>query len=146
MKKKLILMVMVSVLLALCFTGCPAPEEAVQQEAVQKTIVVTDIPSTGGFNYGAVALYSSSDDDEPIAMNLLVPINSGSFRTELLSVKNGKLTRDPFTDEGTYFVYLVIWSDSSSDRTKVVYEGRKLSQSIKDEVTTISFNSFTPYN
>jgi len=128
MTKKLILIAMLTVVLALCFTGCPA-------EKPQKTIIVTSIPSSVGYNYGYVGLVSGSND--VVAVSLPVPVSGGQITCDLLT-----LSGSPFTDEGTYSVALII--TRTSDPEDSVYSGAALNKKITDEVTTISFGSFTP--
>jgi len=128
MKKKLILMAMLTVVLAICFTGCPNP--------VQKTIIVTGIPSTTGYNYGYVGLVSGTGDNvKVVAISFPVKITNGQITCDLLDPK-----ANPFTDEGTFSVGLIISSDANGDTP--VYSGAIISKKITDEVTTIPFNSF----
>jgi len=129
MKKKLIFMAMLTVLLALSFMSC--------EEDPQKVIVVTEIPSTSGYNYGYVGLGDSGS--KVVALSTPVPISSSHTLTaELLSTAKGN---PAFTDSGTYTFVLVITSDS--DGKSSVWEGGKLSLNIKEETTKVSFNTLT---
>jgi len=68
MKKKLVFFALLTVLLAFSFLSC---QEA--DEGDEKTIVVTDIPSTTGYNYGYIGL---SQDDEVVAISMPVPTST----------------------------------------------------------------------
>jgi len=130
MKKKLIFMAMLTVLIALCFTGCDLFAKA-------KSIVITDIPSTYNTKFGVVGLVDKNN--KAVAVSLPVTIAGGQFEGELLD-ENG----NEFTDKGTYYVVLLVYSDASGKSDKVIHSAVKANQKIEDEVTTISYNKFTP--
>jgi hypothetical protein len=124
MNKKIIFISMLIVLLACCFFSCEEPP--------QLSIIVTGIPSTTGYNYGAVALVKGTETG--VAASLPMRIANGQFTGELL---NRNLS--PFTDTGTYNVVLYISSDSAADDIK--YTGVKISAKV-DVATTIQFSQF----
>jgi len=126
MKKKIFFIaILACVLLSFTLTSCEEPPQLI--------VIITDIPTKTDYKYGYIGF---GNKDGFKALSLPVPISNGKFTAEMIT-EDG----DPFTENGTYQVILLITSDSKGQNE--VYSGARLAQKIQDESTTISFNSFT---
>jgi len=156
MKKKLIFIALLTVLLTFSFMSCEGwGEDSDDEDGSQttstgggnttdgpaKTIIITDIPSTTGYNYGYVGLSqydNKSKKDKVVALSMPVPISGGSFTGTLISADK---PYPAFKKNGDFTVVLIISTDSEGQDD--VYNGVIMSKTIQEEVTTLSYNLFT---
>ena len=115
------------------FAGCKKPEEA-----VPKTIVITNIPTTYDRKIGALTV----DKGGPTLAMAIANINgtSATFRLQ------DNTTKEPWTGTGYCEFVLLIYENSQAISDKVtLWDGYLSSWKISEEITTISWGEFLDF-
>jgi hypothetical protein len=123
------------------FVSCELEDPALE-------VTVIDIWEKYNNYYGVVALVndngsSSVDIDEDfVALCWPVKIVNGSFTGEMIDAKEGlKGNEVPYTQTGTYWFVLLIYSENSTKKDKLVYAASNKAPQSFGESTTISYNN-----